>query len=1126
MKQPPQEETQKERRLVTILFADLSGFTALSEGLDPEELSDALNVCFEILNRIITGHGGTIHKYEGDSVLAIFGLPHAHEDDPERGVKAALEMMERIPEINKALSTKLNTPCDLGLHMGINLGTVFAGAIGSKEKKEYTIIGEAVNMASRLMNAADNGEIFVSARVFRQTRYLFEYESLKPIQVKGISKPVHVFKPLEVKDKPDPKRGIKGFQSVMVGRDKEFALLCKKVQDLYKKKKGGVVFVLGAAGIGKSRLYDELKKHTIAEKMSINIIEGRCLSYGEMITYFPVLEVLKKLFGISDPDSMDTIKEKILSTCLELLPGKNKEVAPYILYLFSIPVPQEFKEKVKHLDAEGLNLQISVALKDLLKAAAKKSPLLMVIEDYHWIDSASLDLLRFIFDTSDDDPLLLLCLSRIERESEGHNVKKFFRENLGDSFAEIELRMLSNEASRQLTENILKLSGLTPNVQKQMLAKAEGNPLFLEEIIRSLIDEGFLVYESGIWKASEDLTIAGIPDSIQEIIATRIDLLEPDLKVVLQKAAVIGRSFLVPLLERLTKVDSLMMSVHLATLEELEYIRLLTKEPELEYIFKHPMVREVTYNSLPKKNRREMHGQVAKLIEKLLSERIDEFTELLAHHYTNSDDQDMAIEWLEKAGFHAKERYANEEAIKYFEKVVSVINGSAKATDHYKCIQLKTYEALGDIHAIRGDYDKAIEAFTAITKQNKDTIMSVRAQRKSARVYWHQSNLIDALDTLDKALKELSGDSVDSLIEQAEIYLLQGAVYEVQGAIGDAQKAAEKALSIVEKVGMNDRVKKIRATVYSSLGAVFRNHSDYGKAIEMYEQSKVLLEELNDKQVMGNVTYLLGIVYHMKGDSKKAIDLNEQSLAILEQIGDKKNIGRTCNNLGIMYSHLDQSQKSLDFHRKSLRISLEIGDKRGEGMAYSNLAQFHLGKGEHDQAHEFFQKYLKIAEHIGDKTNISAALGNLAILYIHSKEFDKAEEYLLRAVKIFKQLGNKQMLITAYNHLANVKRLKGESFEEALDYLDKGWALVNEIGSKSDMAECAFAYAQIYAVMQDIEKAEEYMEQAARLMTELGRVALLNDSYEKYAKILKDIGEIKLAALYNKKAKALDKKSK
>ncbi|HIE06322.1 MAG TPA: adenylate/guanylate cyclase domain-containing protein [bacterium (Candidatus Stahlbacteria)] len=300
----------KERRLVTILFADLSGFTAFSQDLDPEELSDAINICFERLNRIISKHGGTIHKYEGDLIIAIFGLPQAHEDDPERSIKAALEMMDQMPAINKILTSKLKITCDLGLHAGINLGTVFASEIGSKEKKEYTIIGEAVNLASRLKDAAGRGEILISGRIFRQTRYLFDYESLPPITVKGIKKPVTVFKPTKIKDKPEPKRGIKGLYSSLVGRNEELEFLKSKINILCKEKDFGVTFVLGEAGIGKSRLLEELKEHITSSKKAVTVLEGRCLSYGETLTYFPIIEILKQLFDVTEEDAAKTIQKK------------------------------------------------------------------------------------------------------------------------------------------------------------------------------------------------------------------------------------------------------------------------------------------------------------------------------------------------------------------------------------------------------------------------------------------------------------------------------------------------------------------------------------------------------------------------------------------------------------------------------------------------------------------------------------------------------------------------------------------------------------------------------------------------------------------------------------------------
>lgn len=1121
MKNPHNRINEKERRLVTILFADLSGFTAFSENLDPEELSDSINICFEILNRIITDHGGTIHKYEGDSVLAIFGLPHAHEDDPERGIKAALEMMERFPEINKALGDKLGTHCDLGLHVGINLGTVFAGAIGSREKKEYTIIGEAVNMASRLMNAAKFGEILVSGRVFRQTRYLFEYEPLEPIMVKGISKRVHIYRPVKLKEKPEPKRGIEGLRSSLVGRDEEFKILSKKIHLLSEKKESSVVFVLGDAGIGKSRLFEELKSYISTQNISITVLEGRCLSYGESMTYFPILEILKQFFGIADPESIDVIGKKITQRCQKLLPETYQEVVPYIYYLFSIPLTPEYIDKVKHLDAEGLNLQISMALKELLKVSSEKSPLLLVIEDYHWIDSASLGLIRFFYDTPHAMPLIVMCLSRVEKESEGYHTKEHLRLQLGDNFTEIYLRALPLELSQQLVDNLLARSGLPPDVKSEILHKAEGNPLYLEEMLRSLIDRGFLIKESDVWKASEQLTVSGIPDSIQELIVARLDQLEPALKELLQKAAVIGRSFLIPLLERLTRVNSLMISVHLATLEEFGYIRLLSKEPELEYIFKHPLVQEVAYDSLPKKYRRELHRKVAEIIEETFSQRLEEFTELLAHHYLRSDASDKAMVWLMKAGRHAQDRYAHDESIKYFEDVIKKARSVKDLSDDLKELQREAHEALGDVCAIRGTYEAAIKEYEEMYEQSSDVIMQAAAMLKKARVFFHQSNYDKALKHIDDALTMLKGDSRGVFLEQADVYLLRGTVHSVKGLTNAALEDLTKVLDLTRYSESSDRGKKIKASGLIHLGGIHRSSGRYDKAIDVYKQSEVILQELDDKQNLANVMYMLGVVYHKKGDSQKAIDLNERGLALLEEIGDKKGISTACMHLGIMYYYSGQHDKALKLHQKGLQISMEIGSKRGMGMAYSNIAIAYLYDNEYDKAHEYFQKYLQISEEIGDRVGISAALGNLAILYIKTKEYDKAEDYLLQTEKTLAELGNKELLLTAYVHLADVKRLRKQPLENALSYIDKAWQLARDIDTKPGKADCHFAYAKIYGVMKDIIKAEEHLLKAERYYMDIGRINALYVAYHDFAQILNDIGENELASKYAQKAKEI-----
>jgi class 3 adenylate cyclase len=555
----------EERRLITILFADISGFTALSFKLDPEEVRDVVNICFEFLNSVIIKHGGTIHKYEGDLVIALFGLPGAYEDDPERAIKASLDMINLLPKINETLSKKSKMKAKIGLHIGINSGTVFVGEVGSVEKMEYTVVGEPVNLASRLKDTARSGEILVSEPVFRASRYLFEYKAYPPVTVKGIEEPIKVFIPLRMRDKPEPKRGIKGLYSPLVGRDKELNLLKEAVKNLLSGK-GGAFFILGHVGLGKTRLFEELKKVIFNRQLSISIFEGRSLSFAETVPFSPFLQLLENIFAISDQDSPEIIQKKFL----------------YIGHLFSIRFADELDEKIKYLNDRGLKTQIFVSIRKLLAALSRIRPLLLVIEDYHCTDTASLELLEFIFDSPEPFPMLFLGLSRIEKEKECYKTKERLKKKLDDDFAEIILKPLDVNAGTQLIYNLLEIPGFTEEFKDKILAKSEGNPFYLEEIIRSLT---ILTFSSGVWDVTSDISTFEIPDTIQAVIAARLDQLEQDARDVLQTASVIGRNFYVPILEHLCGLDGLMLTLHLATLEELEYIIEIEREPELEYMF-------------------------------------------------------------------------------------------------------------------------------------------------------------------------------------------------------------------------------------------------------------------------------------------------------------------------------------------------------------------------------------------------------------------------------------------------------------------------------------------------------------------------------------------------------------
>ncbi len=648
----------EELRLITIIFADLSGFTSLSQHLDPEEVSDAVNTCFEILNPIIVKHGGTVHKYEGDLVIALFGFPVAHEDDPERAIRASLEMFEYLPEINKKLTSKLQRKNQFGLHVGINSGRVMVAEIGSKEKKEYTVMGDVVNLASRLKDAAKQGEILVSEPVYRSSHYLFDYQTLPPIKIKGYDTEIQVFKPVRIKKKPESKRGIRGLYSPLVSREKELKLLLESVEGLVQGK-GGAVFLLGDVGVGKSRLFLELKNIIQKNHMPITILQGFGVSYGEKVAYLPFLQILKHIFKIHDTDSVKIIKEKLKKKTKDTFPKKWKSVLPYLGYLFSVRFGGKFDERIRYLDAQGLKLQISLSIRKLLFALSKREPILLVFEDFHWIDYGSQELLQFIFNTRESPSLLFMGISRIEKKKDSWRLKESLEKTLGRAYGEFILKPLDYESSKQLISNLLKICKIPDEFGDRILSKAEGNPFYLEEILRSLIDAGILTYVPKTWRLSiqtptsgeENVTLSSIaiPDTVYGVITARLDMLEPEIKEVFQIASVIGQNFSRSILENVSVIGISRLSSYLNLLEDLDYITCHKKEHDFKYTFKHSLFQEIAYKSLLKKKRIELHQKIGVCIEKLFKERLSDVYELLSHQYYAAKVWDKAYEYSSKA---------------------------------------------------------------------------------------------------------------------------------------------------------------------------------------------------------------------------------------------------------------------------------------------------------------------------------------------------------------------------------------------------------------------------------------------------------------------------------------------
>ncbi len=1095
-----------ERRFLTLVFADLSGFTAMSKRLEPEDVRDMANLCFEHLNDAIIKHGGTIHKYEGDLVIALFGLPNAYEDDPERAIKSALEMMHCLPAINEALTTRLRTKSDLGLHIGISSGTVFVGEIGSQHKKEYTVMGEVVNLASRLKDTAKTDEILVSEPAFRLTRHLFDYESLPPTKLKGIEGDIEVFKVLNLKATPQPKRGIRGLHSPLVGRDKEFNLLREKITDL-QKGLGGAVFILGHAGLGKSRLYDEIKKHFQTSKLdgpSPVFLEGRCLSFGETVPYYPFLQILNNIFKITDQDSTQVVQEKLLKTTTDLFPAEYRDIAPYIGYLFSIRFSDELDEKVKYLDPKSLKLQLFLSVRKLLAAISKKAPHVLIIEDYHWIDAESLALLEFIFDISEQIPILLLCLSRIDKESPGFRVKEILNKKLLNKFTEIILEPLDHNSTNQITDNLLQISGLPQEFKNKILAKIEGNPFYLEEIIRSLVDANVLVFESGVWRVTTEISALDIPDTIQLLISARLDRLDNETKEILQRASVIGRSFSVELLEHLCDLDSLMLSLHLATLEEYEFIMISGDISGTGYKFRHPLIHEVTYNGLLKKKRKELHREVAEIIEELYPDELEKFTEVLAHQYLNSDNVDKAIEWLKRAGNKAKERFANNEAIKYYDQLISVIKDETEGKEEDLC---EAYDGLGDVHNVKGNVKKAIEYLTMMCYATKNSVIQAKAKRKIALADESRGGCEEALKMLDEAERLIANDNTpEAALEKAEIRLWRCSLYRTKGETDRALSQCEIEINALDKMKFAEKDKKrLKARGLTSMGLSSWVKGDFEKAIEYYKKSLAIYQELGYKRGLSTNLNNLGLVYMDRGEYDMAMELFKKDLIMAEEIGAKRSISVAYNNMGDIHYYRGQYDKAIELYQEDLKIVEEMGDKMGIGIANGYMGIVYKELADWPKATETIHKYLAMAEVVNDKMQIGIALCFLGGLYLTMDQLDKAEDYLVKAEEVAKQIGSKETLMKIYLALAELQLKKSSNLELAWEYEEKAWEFAEVLGTKSGRANCYFVYGKILAAAGTHQKADEQFKKAVEIYSEIGRQKPLADVYVELARMLKNL---------------------
>ncbi len=576
-----------ERKVVTALFADVVGSTALGERFDPEDVFEIVGRAVSRMVEVVEEFGGTVKDLAGNGLLALFGAPEAHEDDPERGVRAAL----RIVEVIRAHAAEVQRTWGVqgfGVRVGIETGLAVLGAVGGGSRVEYGATGDVLNTAARLQSHTEPFAVLVGSRTHRLLEPIFQWSDPREFELKGKAEPFVAYEVVGLRAVPGKLRGVAGVTTPLLGRDEEMQI-AQDVGKVVFGGPGGILFLIGEPGIGKTRLLSALRQVVCAEG-PVTWLEGRCVSYGQALPYWPFRDLLREWLGASVTEGSDRLGADLLERCSALFEGNAGEIYPYLAPMLGLPLDPDAERDQAALSPEARQFRTSEAVRALIRRLAEERPVIVAIEDLHWVDATSIQLLESLFLLTDTVRTLIVVSHRPEADHPSWHLHVDATRDHPDRARVLTLDALSPEAERSLLEGLVGVGTLPGELEERILDSAEGNPFYLEELVRSLIDGGALAPEGAGWRF-EGSSAVEIPPTIERVIISRIDRLSAVARETIQAASVLGRRFGRPLLEAIAGGDGALSDA----LEELVLFDLLREEAGSEYRFKHALIQEAAY---------------------------------------------------------------------------------------------------------------------------------------------------------------------------------------------------------------------------------------------------------------------------------------------------------------------------------------------------------------------------------------------------------------------------------------------------------------------------------------------------------------------------------------------------
>ncbi len=1062
---PQRPVVEADLRPVTVLFAQVIGLSDLVEQLPAQQAAAVVDAFLQPIQTVVQQYGGFVNKLdladEGDKLLAIFGAPIAYEDHAERAARAAMAMRTALRPEALAKTILAQFP-PLQLRIGLNTGNVFAGNVGTAERKEYTVMGDAVNVAARVMVKTEWGEIRCSAATATLIGHRLQCEDPQHVAVKGKAEPLELWR--LVGERQIAADDDQELRVPLVGREQELRWLDVHVAAMLNGS-GRVVRVSGEAGIGKTRLVGAL----LERYPHLYTIHVRCLSFNTNTPYSPWAELLSTICGV-EPTDDHTTRITRLSTALDASNIPSEDWLPLLAELLRIEVSDS--AIIRALDPQQRQVRRFEIITSMIHTVARaEHGVLILFDNLHWADQVSLDLWQYLAANLDDMPIMLLGLHRGELNWGGGPQ--------GDGAAEWALERLGDADCTSLLASLAHDHPLSDELRGQIIARADGNPLFLEELLRAL--------------RSSNTALDALPDSLSGLLLARIDRLNERARSLLRVAAVIGQRFPLRVLRAIYLEEQATLLHQLDDLDAQELTRLEREVPDRIDLFRHSLMQEVIYQSLLYVRRRELHRRIGEYLEQQYRNELDQVHAeygdtsrdylvqigrngsllsrtarangniifLLAHHYRNSDRPDRAVPYLLLSGHIARDDYANEQAIQFYRWALEALGDAPLGPQVWEA-----REAMGDVLCTLGCYDQAQEEYAALLVETGTPLPpAVHAEvlRSWGDALEKQGRYAEALDKLHQAeaICQQAINAVPPLLLSA-IYADMGMVLFRLGEYDQALAICQSGLAKIRSDRRSAEDERIEADLQRQIGTIHAMRGQYDQARFHFENALAAQEEIDDLFGCSRSHNNLGYLAQLESDYERAVGHYEQAQELARKVQSKYVLSSVLLNLADSYCRLDRYAEAEYTCKEALALFQEMGDRDGIAKVYDTLGLIDDSRGEYSHALAYYQTALGLHRELDSSYQEGNTLAMIAAMHNALSNPAQARELAQQAYAIGERIQAPQLRVEALIALAEAD-LRSSALTAAAEQATQAATLAEQIGSRANYGTARRLLGQIAA---------------------------------------------------------------